>query len=506
MMRIPIIFKAGIAIVALLILTTCSKLSVNRNAPDMPSLPAPANGGTLDSLSIELSWTCSDPDGDPLSYDVYLDTSSAPEVLIATVDTTSYAPTGLRYNTIYYWQVIATDTTGMFTEGPVWSFGFGADMTVPACSLISPNGGELWYIGADHDITWEASDDDSIDYFILEYSIDNGNNWTALGDTLGGGDRSTSWSIPSSPSLQCMIAITCTDFGGNVAGDTSDAIFTIWPQGGMIAFSSDRDYTGIPSIFTMYANGNNPLNITNMTGPDYDVDVDWSPDCSRFVYRKHINSLNDDDIFVMNFDGSGQTNITNSPTTNDAYPVWSPQGDRIAFSSVRGGTDSDIWLMDPDGTNLTILTSTSDYQDTYPSWSPSGDQIVFMSNRATGGYTYDIYTMNSDGSNLQRLTTDPGHDAWASWSPDGLLIAFCTSRHGESEIYTMNANGSNPQRVTNNTYNDFWPRWSPDGRILFMSYRTGDWEIWVMDVDGGNPVNLSNYLGSDTYGAWSPIH
>ena len=114
-MKAPVKYVVIIAVFASFALMTCSKLNVNQNAPDVPSAPSPSDGGSLDSLAIELSWTCSDPDGDPLSYDIYLDTSATPEVLVATVDTTSYAPVGLRYNSTYYWQVVAPDTAGTAT-------------------------------------------------------------------------------------------------------------------------------------------------------------------------------------------------------------------------------------------------------------------------------------------------------------------------------------------------------------------------------------------------------
>jgi Tol biopolymer transport system component len=385
--------------------------------------------------------------------------------------------------------------------------GVPEDMAEPSVLLTAPNGGEVWYLDTEYNITWEATDDVGIVSCKLDYSLDGGLTWVDIQDSIEGNPGVFAWTVPDTVSTRCLVRVSCQDMVENINSDTSDAVFTVWPQGGMIAFSSDRDNTGVRSIFMMYANGDKPQNITNMSGSDYDVDVDWSPDCSRLAYRKYIYSPSDHEIFVMNLDGNEQTNITNSPTTVDVYPAWSPLGDRIAFSSIRGGADYDIWLMDPDGTNLSILTSTSDFHDSYPSWSPSGDQIAFQSNRGTGGGTYDVYTMNSDGSDPQRLTTDQSHDAWPAWSPDGSLIAFCTDRHGLNEIYTMNANGSNPQRITNNSATDFWPRWSPDAnRIVFMSDRTGDYEIWIMDADGGNPVNISNNLARDDYASWSPIH
>jgi Tol biopolymer transport system component len=380
------------------------------------------------------------------------------------------------------------------------------DMAEPSVLLTAPNGGEVWYLGAEYNITWEATDDIGVVSCKLDYSLDEGQTWVDIQDSIEGNPGIFAWTVPDSISTSCLVRVSCQDLVENVTSDTSDAVFTVWPEGGMIAFNSDRDITR--SIFTMYANGDNPQNISNATGLDYDVESDWSPDCSRLVFRKRIDSLYND-IFVMNFDGNDQTNITNSPTTNDAYPAWSPLGDKIAFSRKPDGTGTvwDIWLMDPDGSNMSIITFAIN-EDAYgPAWSPSGDQIVFHSSHDAA--TLDIYTINSNGTNLERLTYDQGHDKWPAWSPDGSLIAFVTNRHGteNEEIYTMNANGSNPQRITDNIVNDTWPRWSPDGsRIVFYSARTGDHEIWIMDADGSNPENISNDLAFDGYGSWSPIY
>ncbi|UCC80990.1 MAG: PD40 domain-containing protein [Candidatus Zixiibacteriota bacterium] len=498
-MRAPAKYLMIVTILAFFALATCSKLNVNQNPPEVPSAPSPADGGTLDSLAIELSWTCSDPDGDPLTYDIYLDTSATPEVLVATVDTTSYTPVGLHYNLTYYWKIVATDTTGLATEGPVWSFSFGADMIAPSCSLIAPNGGELWYIGTDYDITWQTSDDDSITHIVLEYSIDGGDSWVAIGDTIGGGNQDTSWTIPPEPSLQCLVRISCTDLGGNAVSDTSDAVFTIWPQGGMIAFSSNRG--GDHDIYTMYADGTTSQNITDSLERDYLAK--WSPDGSKIVFHTYRHGPRE--IYTMNYDGTAQTNISQRPADEDVHPAWSPSGDKIAYSTNRrNGVDYDLWTMNVDGSGKTAIT-TNDFHEYGADWSPNGEQIVHH-NLQYGNWEIVTYIIDSDS--LIRLTDTTAYDAYPAWSPDGQLIAFCSDRDGDREIYTMNANGSNPRRITDNPANDNFPAWSPDGsRIIFQSNRTGDWELWIIDPDNpSDPQNFSNDLGDDQYPSWSPIY
>ena len=82
-------------------------------------------------------------------------------------------------------------------------------------------------------------------------------------------------------------------------------------------------------------------------------------------------------------------------------------------------------------------------------------------------------------------------------------IAFGSNRDGNGEIYVMDADGGNEQRLTNNRIFDWFPSWSPDGeRIAFVSRRDGNAEIYVMDADGDNPRNLTNNRDSDGSPAW----
>jgi len=245
--------------------------------------------------------------------------------------------------------------------------------------------------------------------------------------------------------------------------------------------------------------------------------------CQEQQWKIAFESKRDGDqaIYVINPDGSDLQILT--PGAGGWEPTWSPDRSKILFASdLHGGgqADEEVYVMDADGSNVRRLTNTPG--DTTSSWSadwsPDGKQIVFQSNRdgsPEGWDGYDIYVMDADGSNIRRLTREPGFDATPAWSPDGSRIAFMSSRDDKSrsEIYVMTVDGSKAWRLTHDKKGAGRPAWSPDGeRIAFASTRSNrkqaydgaEFEIYVMDADGTNIQRLTHRPGADGAPDWSP--
>jgi len=182
---------------------------------------------------------------------------------------------------------------------------------------------------------------------------------------------------------------------------------------------------------------------------------------------------------------------------------------KIAFVSNRDG-NAEIYVMDPDGSDITRLTHDPGY-DGAPTWSPDGKRIAFASSR-TGNA--DIYIMNADGSNVVQLTTDAADDGGPSWSPDGSMIAFDSDRSGSSQVWRMNVDagnwGYNPTQLTADhplgRVNNFLAL-SPDGRwVAFEADRDrDDPEIYLASaVDGTNQQRLTFTRALDEVPSWTP--
>jgi putative transposon-encoded protein len=184
--------------------------------------------------------------------------------------------------------------------------------------------------------------------------------------------------------------------------------------------------------------------------------------------------------------------------TADVAPPAGPGG-KIAFVSNRDG-DNEIFTENSNGTAVTKLTDNA-FDDAQPSWSPDRTKIAFVSNRDGN---YEIYSMNSDGTNVVRLTNNSANDFWPTWSGDGAQIAFSSNRDGDNEVFKINADGSGVTQLTSNTADDAHPSWSPKGsQIAFHSNRDGDYEVFKMNADGSAQTQLTSNTTGDGEADWS---
>ncbi len=194
----------------------------------------------------------------------------------------------------------------------------------------------------------------------------------------------------------------------------------------------------------------------------------------RLAFAEHFER-----ILTSELDGSNQRVIFEHGHDPVWRPVWSKDGQWIACAvGPTFGKPSDrvdIWKFRPDGTGAVNLTAGSDANNGFPYFSPDGKLIVFRSGRDGN---HEIYLMNSDGSNVRRLTDNPATDTMPSFSPDGKQIAFVSTRDGDHEIYIMDlrpdGTPGKPRRITHSPGFDTHPVFSPDGKWLaFTSQRGG---------------------------------
>ncbi len=214
------------------------------------------------------------------------------------------------------------------------------------------------------------------------------------------------------------------------------------------------------------------------------------------------NRDGNNEIYVMNPDGSDQTRLT-FDSRNDQRPDISPNGEQIVFSSNRITADAtnpegdfEIFIMNSDGSDVRQLTFNA-ADDSWPRWSPNGKWIAFHSN-VDGNY--NIYVIRPDGTDLTRVTDYSGLDQFPEWSPNGKQLAI----RRDLELYLIDNDGSNPVQLTFTTPPAFnqMASWSPDGKQLaFLSTREGYPSVFVMDVDGSDQINLTPR--PDTVAPWS---
>ncbi len=235
-------------------------------------------------------------------------------------------------------------------------------------------------------------------------------------------------------------------------------------NGQKVVFSSDRDApspTNVTEIYSMNAeDGTGQTRLTN--DPGYDLAPAFSPDGLKIAFASS-RAGGDFEIWVMDANGANPTRLTTHAGQDDS-PVFSPNGQKIAFNSAIGAQGQyDIVVMNADGTGQTNLTNSAADMDVQPAFSPDGQKIVFASNRdrTSGGGPYEIYSMNVNGTFQTNLTHSTATDAQAAFSPDGQQVLFSSDRSGNLEVWMMEPNGANPANVTQDSNEDGSADWGP---------------------------------------------
>ena len=239
--------------------------SAPNTAPNLPSSPNPMNYATNVIINPSLSWSCTDPDGDALTFDIYLGTSSNPSLVSSGYSTTSFYPGTLSYNTTYYWQIIARDNKGAVTSGSIWSFTTEAN-AAPYLIITYPNGGESFKIGQTMGVRWNYSSDSGSRVYIDLYKSDRFYKRLKGGVDVGNdGDHDELLTDDITPGTTYKIRITSTS--NSMIYDESDNYFSITS-------------TGSTYLIVTYPNGGESFKIGQTMG----VRWNYSSDSGSRVY------------------------------------------------------------------------------------------------------------------------------------------------------------------------------------------------------------------------------
>ena len=235
----------------------------------------------------------------------------------------------------------------------------------------------------------------------------------------------------------------------------------------------------------------------------------------RILFAQKIDGSSDEssEIFSINVDGQDLNRLTENIFW-DLYPIWSPDGTRIAFLSKRN-FDLDIYVMNADGSNQQMFYDSGSH-DADISW--AGNTIVFT-------YGSKIWSIKDDGTRLVQITDPKNAGEWGQANlprgdydprlrPDGLKLVFerledPEEPHGGYNLFTVNSDGTQETRLTSSNYSQGLASWSHSAdKIVFnvaAINNEGKYDIFMMMSDGSNNHNITPEYFSSNFLCHSPI-
>jgi Tol biopolymer transport system component len=240
----------------------------------------------------------------------------------------------------------------------------------------------------------------------------------------------------------------------------------------------------------------------------------WSPNGSKVAFYRAPDVdawMRGVSVWIMNADGSGAVNLTGETAIDiaDGWGIaWAPSSDRVAFVSGTDDGPTTVYTAMADGSVVRQIAGRSAFAAT-PAWSPDGTEIAWRA----GVYDADrgIYVVKPDGSGSIRLTREVhqfNRFTTPVWSPDGKQLLFYSGPAGSQDVWVVNRDGSGERRLTSTgfPFDEIWPVWSPDGsRIAFvrLDHHETSGTVMVMDAAGSNLHAVSEPTADGPVG-WSP--
>jgi Tol biopolymer transport system component len=276
-----------------------------------------------------------------------------------------------------------------------------------------------------------------------------------------------------------------------------DTNFAWSPDGKNIAFNRA---IGTPSkgsfvhIFGMDSREIRPLVEIESWSPT------WSPDSNSIAFMSHGG------IYKVAKDGSGLEQVARAAVFSGRNVKWAPKSSLIAFvSSLTSVGEQDLFLLDLDTKNVQRLTTLNAKIYDF-SWSPDEKYIIFTSDKDSK-QNRNIYRVDLATRSQIRLTNTKGDNDGAIFSPDGQHIVFVSGNSAAENIYVMTFDGENEKKLTEGNFSDNYPAWSSDGTtIAFASDRNGRFNIYTLNMAKTSLVQLtsSDFSESPLHLVWQP--
>jgi hypothetical protein len=275
-----------------------------------------------------------------------------------------------------------------------------------------------------------------------------------------------------------------TDGTGNIQLTTfseSDEFAAVTP-GGRVLFH--RNVGGLQNdLYSVKEDGTGLAALANDVNADNFVAL--LPNERVVFSREQTAGSSIYDLFAVNADGTGLATLANS-ADSEGYAGTTPDG-RVLFHRIVGGTQSDVYSINPDGSALTALANSADSE---------GAEAISATNKVAigrnDGTKTNLLAVNSDGTNVVRLTNTVGDDDGSHWFGDRLV--FERETNGLKDLYSIRADGSGLTQLTN-TPNDYEYvlAVTPLGRVIYKSEdASGGNDLYAVFLDGTGSIRLTN--------------